>query len=451
MTIEKDPNETPASRSTPTNHFYVKLLDSLNTLTELAAFFELVEETTNDEAVLQKTILRMRDLLHENHDHKAYFQLADYPSRLCDQENERVFLMEGFCLYEEAGGFLIEWPEELSRLLEVSHRNPQVRQHLQRGIKKTIDYAQEKENRVPWETTGINWFRSIESLIGDVAREWRDPVFYVEQTLDLLDRVGAEETDTDDVASNLIAYLRSRLKDSNKETLLRIWKAVRGKSIAGEYESSFEEITIDYEQEVRAINGLPRLVENAAVENGERGWFSEPNSPPLPIPSTVPEGLLPATSIPQQNEQPICVVVMGGIACGKTRIRHGQLSGLAAIDPADVYRFLTTNDTIVPSNIAELLQVVGRKMTIEAVRQRRNIVFEVIPTKDIEPTFLRLIDDLKLLGYNVKVVLVEASLETAAKRNVSRGMSNISCWLTEGDTISWLEQAIIANRGSDTH
>ena len=85
------------------------------------------------------------------------------------------------------------------------------------------------------------------------------------------------------------------------------------------------------------------------------------------------------------------------------------------------------------------MNLIGRLVAIRAIRERRNIVTEIIGS-DFEET-VSLIEALKSVGYSVEATAVTCDIEVAMERNMSRGENNISSYYAEPYQRQWLIEA----------
>jgi len=327
---------------------------------------------------------------------------------------------------------------------EASCRNEEVLQSAVRGIREAIDAGNGSSQLALPEPVGISWLTQIESLIDSIYNIELDPVVHVELMLRLLQHGVEGEHDFERAAGKFLEFLTLSMNYSSHETIVGILRELRARSFPGHRDAQSQELVCAYEERARAGEGLPPLMARPDPGKEERCWFSEPNTPSVRIPKEVPAPLLPPKSISAPGEAPVCVIVTGPIASGKSRYRHAEFSGFVAIDPPDVYRFLTSGNTAVPENIGHLLQTVGRGLARKAINERRNIIFEVVPTEEISPAYEETIGRLKGAGYRIRLMLIDADLQVAEARNRMRGLTNVSCWFAEADTIEWLDEGMKA-------
>jgi predicted ATPase len=139
--------------------------------------------------------------------------------------------------------------------------------------------------------------------------------------------------------------------------------------------------------------------------------------------------------------QPEIVILMGGPASGKTRLRRERFSaGYVLVDAADIFINLSRGGYYdFPDAFQEPMDLIGRLIASRAVRERRNLVTEIIGS-DFEGT-RELIDALRSVGYKVTIEAVTCDIEVAMERNMARGENNISSYYAEPFQRSWLIDA----------
>ena len=153
--------------------------------------------------------------------------------------------------------------------------------------------------------------------------------------------------------------------------------------------------------------------------------------------------LFDASSVP--TDQPKAVILMGGVAAGKTHIRVNNFShGFVLIDAADIFHHLSRDAKEVldfPDDLMEPLELIGSLVARRAISEKRNIITEIIGA-DKDQT-VKLISALKSVGYAVDVTAITCDLEESIRRNESRG-DNISVYYAEPFQIRWIIEACSA-------
>jgi hypothetical protein len=145
-------------------------------------------------------------------------------------------------------------------------------------------------------------------------------------------------------------------------------------------------------------------------------------------------------------EPPAFVLVMGGIAVGKTKIRSKKYSkGFVVVDAAEI--FLELCDGAYhdfPSIFEGKLNVIGETIVGRAINERRNIVCEVIG--DDPDSIAPLITALKQNGYRVSIEAITCDLEESIRRNEGRSDNDISSYYTQDFHIKWLSAVLCRQR-----
>ncbi|MBI2894435.1 MAG: AAA family ATPase [Deltaproteobacteria bacterium] len=174
-----------------------------------------------------------------------------------------------------------------------------------------------------------------------------------------------------------------------------------------------------------------------------RDWFGAINEPPAQIDIGALElDILGRRSRPKGPEVPELTLVMGPVASGKTTLRRSRLASHVPIDPAELYLMLTLGDTKVPANIGRLLQEAGRAVALAALRERRHVVLEVLPSRLAHPRLMDALQRVKALGYRMSILCCDVPLDVSLERNRKRADREISAVHTEIDAISWVRHAL---------
>ncbi len=140
-------------------------------------------------------------------------------------------------------------------------------------------------------------------------------------------------------------------------------------------------------------------------------------------------------------EPPTLVILLGGVAAGKTTRRKEHYStGYVVVDAAEIFRRLTPGENFpFPDVFEEMMDLTGRLVADQAVEERRNIVTELIPS-DLESS-IELIDAMHAIGYVVSCEALVCHVEEAQRRNLARGEDNVSCYYAEPYQRRWLLEA----------
>ena len=138
--------------------------------------------------------------------------------------------------------------------------------------------------------------------------------------------------------------------------------------------------------------------------------------------------------------KPEFVILMGGVCSGKSTTRREQFANHVQIDAGDIFLNLSRDEYFdFGTMFEEPLEVIGQMIAQRAIRERRNIVTEIIGA-DAEAT-KRLLDAIIADGYEAKLQVIHCDIETAAKRNVNRG-NNISAHYCEPYHLRWIMDAL---------
>jgi hypothetical protein len=149
--------------------------------------------------------------------------------------------------------------------------------------------------------------------------------------------------------------------------------------------------------------------------------------------------------------QPTATILMGGVAVGKTARRKQVYSdSYVLIDAAQIFLDLGAGDAEdFPGRFGSKLEGIGSFVSERALRERRNVVTEIIGD-DLEST-KALIDALKDTGYKVAVVGVTCDLETSIERSKKRTESFVSAYYAGPINARWILEAVKSLRHSQPH
>ena len=138
--------------------------------------------------------------------------------------------------------------------------------------------------------------------------------------------------------------------------------------------------------------------------------------------------------------KPRAIILMGGVAAGKTTLRQNKYShGFVLIDAAEMFHHASAEAYLdFPDALLELLELIGPLVAQRAISEQRHIVTEIIGAER-EPT-VELIEALRKAGYYVEAVGVTCDLEESIRRNQERGDS-ISAYYAEPFQRRWLIDA----------
>lgn len=139
-----------------------------------------------------------------------------------------------------------------------------------------------------------------------------------------------------------------------------------------------------------------------------------------------------------RGDDPRIVILAGGIATGKTRLRREKYAtGYVLVDAADIFIRLSRGRYYdFPDGLEEPMDLIGGVVASRAVAERRNIVTEI--AGDNLENAKRFVDSMISAGYQVQLVAVTCPVEQAMEWNVSRSDDNISSCYAEPYNLRWL-------------
>lgn len=144
---------------------------------------------------------------------------------------------------------------------------------------------------------------------------------------------------------------------------------------------------------------------------------------------------------PGGKEQPLCVIVFGGIAAGKTRHRRERYTtGFTAVDAGDIFVALSAGQFYeFPSHLEEEMIRIGKNLASTAIAHRLNIVCEA--SGSAEAQVRELVVAMNTVGYKTRLDTLSCSIEEAERRNMSRDPDNISSYYAQEYHLRWLIEA----------
>ena len=125
---------------------------------------------------------------------------------------------------------------------------------------------------------------------------------------------------------------------------------------------------------------------------------------------------------------PTLLLVMGGVAVGKTRFRRERFPhGYVVLDAGDIFIHLSKGEYFdFPSEHEDKMVAIGKELAFRALSEKHNIVCE-LTGGEYEPT-QAVIKTVKSAGYEVEMQGLTCDLDVAMERNVARGKDNISAY-----------------------
>ena len=142
------------------------------------------------------------------------------------------------------------------------------------------------------------------------------------------------------------------------------------------------------------------------------------------------------------EDQPRIVILMGGVATGKTTIRRRHYSsGYVLVDASEIFLNLSRGEFFeFPGPFAQLLDILGPLIARRAISERRHIVTEII---GMEEKPLRLMmDALVKAGYHIDLQFLTCDVDESVRRNENRTDDSISAFYSEPYHLRWLTEAI---------
>lgn len=138
------------------------------------------------------------------------------------------------------------------------------------------------------------------------------------------------------------------------------------------------------------------------------------------------------------GEQPRMVILMGGVASGKTTIRKKHFStGYVLVDAAEIFLGLSRGKHFpFPKAFEEPMEAIGSRIARRAISERRHIVTEVIGAEH-EP-IEALVNAMHAIGYKIDAQAVTCDVEEAERRNLHRDDDSISAYYAEPYQRRWL-------------
>jgi hypothetical protein len=120
--------------------------------------------------------------------------------------------------------------------------------------------------------------------------------------------------------------------------------------------------------------------------------------------------------------------------------RQKYSKGYVLIDAAEIFLSLSNGEYFeFGEAFEEPLEIIGSLITRRAIKEKRNVVTEIIGASSEDNRAL--IEAITAVGYKGEFVFIYCELEDAIKRNLNRGEDNISAHYTEPYHLRWILQA----------
>lgn len=137
------------------------------------------------------------------------------------------------------------------------------------------------------------------------------------------------------------------------------------------------------------------------------------------------------------DETPKFVIITGGIAVGKSTERKNKYNkGYVFIDAGAIYMKLTENETKKIERAEEYCPIIGEMMITMAVKDKRNIVIELIGDKyeDLD----KIIQEMTKRGYKINIEALIGDIADCYQRHLKQekeGRDDISSFHTQNATM----------------
>ena len=151
-----------------------------------------------------------------------------------------------------------------------------------------------------------------------------------------------------------------------------------------------------------------------------------------------------------ESDQPIFIIVMGGVCTGKTTFRLNKYSSnnYTHIDAGEIFIELSEGEYYdFPSHLEDKMNQIGITKMRDSIRENKNIVIEIIGANN--ESVKELMDLSDKIKYSNRVEYLECDLDVALLRNQNRGDDNISAYYSEPYNIMWFKQAAIEHLNSN--
>jgi len=154
-------------------------------------------------------------------------------------------------------------------------------------------------------------------------------------------------------------------------------------------------------------------------------------------------------SIPAKGE-PEFVLITGGVGAGKTTLRKSSFSkGYVVLDANEIFMNLCKGVNSRFEDFKEMVEILGSLIADKAVKEKRNIVMEVIG--DSFENTESIIDAIISVGYKIKLNSVDCDQAEAYKRHLKAVKDDklyISCYFTQDLHRRWILEAVKKNQNS---
>jgi hypothetical protein len=140
---------------------------------------------------------------------------------------------------------------------------------------------------------------------------------------------------------------------------------------------------------------------------------------------------------------PRFVVILGGVAVGKSRFRRDRYGhGFVTIDAGEIFLNLSRGAFYpFPSDLEEPMNLIGAWVAAQAFQERRNVVTELILNEQ-KDSIIRIIEAVRSLGYRIEAETLSCDMTLALEHNATRGQNNISAYYTHKYHERWILDAV---------
>lgn len=145
-----------------------------------------------------------------------------------------------------------------------------------------------------------------------------------------------------------------------------------------------------------------------------------------------------------KGQLPAFVLIMGGVGAGKTTLRKDKFSkGYVVIDAGQIFTNLGgTENHQFGQDFEEPMDIIGGVLVRQAIKQKRNIVTEIIGASEQEASSI--IDAMKSIGYEVHIRLVTCDVTESYNRHLAAVKTDpnyISSFFTQTYHVKWILEA----------
>lgn len=160
----------------------------------------------------------------------------------------------------------------------------------------------------------------------------------------------------------------------------------------------------------------------------------------------IAEAIRPFIESGISQESPKFVILMGGVAAGKTTIRKAQYAkGYTNFEYGEVHVALEKAFGKKHPRLHEYGLFAGNLILGDCLENKKNLVIEIIGGEETKNVLIALIDKMRNKGYEIAVTPIIADVAESYQRHlkaVEKDPDYISAHFTEKLTLSCLESAL---------